>query len=189
VLLRFCCRCVLLRRIGVGCEQGAAALSLALPVARPHLSLSEKSALEPLHDHARATHACAHYIYTAYNRFGAFLKGLQLCGFYETVENLKKFGEAFSSSSSSSSSAAAPPTPLRCDNTAAIALANGDKTSQRSKHINVRFHFIRQAVKDGDVRLDWVPTLRQPADIFTKALGPQPFLRIKPFVMGELEEM
>lgn len=81
------------------------------------------------------------------------------------------------------------PTVLRCDNTAAIALAQSDSTSQRSKHINVRFHFIRQAVREGTIKLDWVSTHQQPADVFTKPLGPQSFLRIRPCILGDVERL
>ena len=76
------------------------------------------------------------------------------------------------------------PTTLHCDNTAAITLATQSKLSQRTKHINVRYHFIRDAVADGTVRLRWVSTLDQIADILTKPLGPHIFLRLRGALMG-----
>ena len=80
------------------------------------------------------------------------------------------------------------PTTLYCDNTAAITLAgNHSKVSQRTKHINVRYHFIRMCVADGTVQLKWVSTNEQIADILTKPLGPNIFHRLRPALMGTVE--
>ena len=82
------------------------------------------------------------------------------------------------------------PTPLRCDNQAAIALAeNHRRISQRTKHIQVRFHYIRQCIMDKSIILEWVQTARQPADVFTKALGPQIFTNLRACVQGIEEAM
>jgi hypothetical protein len=75
-------------------------------------------------------------------------------------------------------------TKLYCDNTAAIALSENSKISQRTKHINVRYHFIRDCVKAGTIEVKWVSTQRQPADLLTKPLGPHIFLRLRPTIMG-----
>ena len=75
-------------------------------------------------------------------------------------------------------------TKLFCDNAAAIALSNNAKISQRTKHINVRYHFLRDCVKAGTIEVKWVSSEKQPADLLTKALGPQAFLRLRPIIMG-----
>ncbi|MDR3401435.1 MAG: reverse transcriptase domain-containing protein [Chthoniobacter sp.] len=80
-------------------------------------------------------------------------------------------------------------TALFCDNTAAEQLANGSRISQRSKHINVRYHYIRSCVAEGIVAVRWIRTTEQPADALTKALGPQQFHRIRPFLLGEAEKV
>lgn len=84
----------------------------------------------------------------------------------------------------------ARPTTLHCDNTAAIALtANQAKVSQRTKHINVRYHFIRECVANKVVQLKWVSTHDQIADILTKPLGPHIFLRLRgPLMGGEMHQ-
>lgn len=41
---------------------------------------------------------------------------------------------------------------------------------QRSKHIDIRFHFIRETVANGQVLLTFIPTMEQLADLMTKAL-------------------
>jgi hypothetical protein len=58
------------------------------------------------------------------------------------------------------------------DNQGALAIAQNPTNYQRSKHIDIRYHFIRQAVQSGRVRIEYVPTSQQLADILTKPLGP-----------------
>jgi len=49
----------------------------------------------------------------------------------------------------------------------------------RTKHIEVRHHFIRDHVEKGDVALEFVPTHSQLADIFTKPLNDDQFNLIR----------
>ncbi|GJT79589.1 hypothetical protein Tco_1053931 [Tanacetum coccineum] len=56
------------------------------------------------------------------------------------------------------------------DNKSAIALCNNNVQHSRSKHIDIRFHFIKEKVENGVVELYFVNTEYQLADIFTKAL-------------------
>nr|GEX83055.1 retrotransposon protein, putative, unclassified [Tanacetum cinerariifolium] len=65
--------------------------------------------------------------------------------------------------------------PLYCDNRSAIALCCNIVQHSRSKHIDIRHHFIREQVKRGVVELYFVTTDYQLADIFTKALPRQRF--------------
>jgi hypothetical protein len=62
------------------------------------------------------------------------------------------------------------PTPLFADSQSAIAMAHNDTFHPRTKHIALRYHFIRQCIEDGNVALTWVSTHHNLADIFTKAL-------------------
>ena len=61
-------------------------------------------------------------------------------------------------------------TVIQVDNKSAIELANNSVNHERSKHIDVRFHFIRDHVKEGCVELLHVASQDQVADIFTKLL-------------------
>jgi hypothetical protein len=61
------------------------------------------------------------------------------------------------------------------DNQGAIALAKDNKFHARTKHIDLRYHFIREAVDDGKITMKYVPTADNVADIFTKALGKPKF--------------
>ncbi|GJS72187.1 retrovirus-related pol polyprotein from transposon TNT 1-94 [Tanacetum coccineum] len=65
--------------------------------------------------------------------------------------------------------------PLYCDNRSAIALCCNNVQHSRSKHINIRHHFIREQVKKGVVELYFVTADYQLADIFTKALPRERF--------------
>jgi hypothetical protein len=57
------------------------------------------------------------------------------------------------------------------DNRATIQLAqHGDMISQRTKHIDIKYHFLRQYIDDGTIKLMWVESKNQLADILTKPL-------------------
>nr|GEU34645.1 hypothetical protein [Tanacetum cinerariifolium] len=74
---------------------------------------------------------------------------------------------------------------LYCDNRSAIALCCNNVQHSRSKHINIRHHFIRDQVERGVVELYFVTTDYQLTDIFTKALPPQRF----EFILPRLDTM
>nr|GFB24318.1 retrovirus-related Pol polyprotein from transposon TNT 1-94 [Tanacetum cinerariifolium]GFB24355.1 retrovirus-related Pol polyprotein from transposon TNT 1-94 [Tanacetum cinerariifolium]GFB24365.1 retrovirus-related Pol polyprotein from transposon TNT 1-94 [Tanacetum cinerariifolium]GFB24369.1 retrovirus-related Pol polyprotein from transposon TNT 1-94 [Tanacetum cinerariifolium] len=60
--------------------------------------------------------------------------------------------------------------PLYCDNKSAIALCCNNVQHSRAKHIDVRYHFIKEQVENGIVELYFVRTEYQLANIFTKPL-------------------
>jgi hypothetical protein len=71
------------------------------------------------------------------------------------------------------------------DNRAAIALAENKVSSAgRSKHINLRFRFVAEAVKDGIVRVCYAPTDTNHADLFTKSLTTVTFERLLKMAVG-----
>jgi hypothetical protein len=59
-------------------------------------------------------------------------------------------------------------TEVRCDNQAAIATARSTAITQRSKHIDVRYHWLRENVENGIIKLTFVPTTAMLADSLTK---------------------
>nr|GEY03030.1 hypothetical protein [Tanacetum cinerariifolium] len=61
--------------------------------------------------------------------------------------------------------------PMYCDNKSVIALCCNNVQHSRSKHIDIRYHFIKEQVKNGVIELYFVNTEYQLADLFTKALG------------------
>ena len=70
------------------------------------------------------------------------------------------------------------PTTLYGDNQSAIALAHGGQYHSRTKHIDIRYHFIRYIIEAGSIKLIYCPTDEQTADTLTKAL---PSTKVKHF--------
>nr|GEW44274.1 integrase, catalytic region, zinc finger, CCHC-type, peptidase aspartic, catalytic [Tanacetum cinerariifolium] len=75
--------------------------------------------------------------------------------------------------------------PLYCDNRSAIALCCNNVQHSRSKHIDIRHHFIREQVERGMVELYFVSMDYQLVDIFTKSLPRQRF----EFILPRLDTM
>jgi hypothetical protein len=67
------------------------------------------------------------------------------------------------------------PTVIYEDNQATLHISQAFYTSRRTKHISVRYHWIRQEIEAGTAVLQYVPTRDQLSDIFTKNLGAQLF--------------
>jgi hypothetical protein len=69
--------------------------------------------------------------------------------------------------------------PLLCDNESAIKIAYNPVQHSRTKHIEIRYHFIRDHVARGDIELGYVCTKEQLADIFTKPLDEARFCYLR----------
>ena len=66
-----------------------------------------------------------------------------------------------------------------CDNESTVKLANNLVQHSRTKHIDIRHHFLRDHVAKNDVSLEGVRTENQLADIFTKPLDVATFGRLR----------
>jgi hypothetical protein len=71
------------------------------------------------------------------------------------------------------------PTMIYVDNQSAIKISENDTAHDRTKHIDIRHFYIRDLIESGEVKLAWVPTELQLADIFTKPLTPSTFTSIR----------
>lgn len=71
------------------------------------------------------------------------------------------------------------PVKLLMDNMSAIALSKNPVHHERSKHIDTRYHFLRECIEEGKVEVDHIGTAEQLADIFTKALGRVRFIELR----------
>ena len=71
------------------------------------------------------------------------------------------------------------PTKVCVDNKSAIALAKNPVFHDRSKHIDVRYHYIRECVARKDVQVEYVKSQDQVADILTKPLTSEDFRRLR----------
>ncbi|GAA0139391.1 transmembrane signal receptor [Lithospermum erythrorhizon] len=68
---------------------------------------------------------------------------------------------------------------IKCDNSSAIKLSKNPVMHGRSKHIDVRYHFLRDLSKEGKVMLEHCGTEDQIADIMTKPLKLEAFLKLR----------
>jgi uncharacterized beta-barrel protein YwiB (DUF1934 family) len=68
---------------------------------------------------------------------------------------------------------------LLCDNESVIKLTNNQVQHARTKHIDVRHHFIRDHQQKGDICIESVGTENQLADIFTKSLDEKRFCKLR----------
>ena len=77
------------------------------------------------------------------------------------------------------------------DNQGSIALAKNPECHKRTKHIDIRYHFVREKVEDGQVVLQYCPTKEMKADLMTKPISAVQFeglrnkLGIKPLHAAE----
>ena len=69
--------------------------------------------------------------------------------------------------------------PILCDNTSAINLSKNPILHSRTKHIEIRHHFLRDHVQQGDITLEFISTNDQLADIFTKPLALERFSHLR----------
>ncbi|KAJ0978704.1 hypothetical protein J5N97_014178 [Dioscorea zingiberensis] len=68
---------------------------------------------------------------------------------------------------------------LKVDNKSAISLCKNPVHHDRSKHVDTRYHFIRECVENGKIAIDYVATEEQLADIMTKSIGLLKFLEMR----------
>ena len=69
--------------------------------------------------------------------------------------------------------------PIKCDSTNAINLSTNPLFHSRTKHIDIRHHFLRDYMQKGDIMVEFDGTKNQLADIFTKPLCNEHFSTIR----------
>ena len=62
------------------------------------------------------------------------------------------------------------PIPIYCDNTSAISISKNPVMYSKTKHIPIKFHFLRDRVMNKVIKLEYIGTRDQIANIFTKPL-------------------
>ena len=70
------------------------------------------------------------------------------------------------------------------DNQGCIAMTKNPVMHKRTKHIDIRYHFVREAVARNEIKLEYVPTADQAADLLTKALPKGVVQRLRPIILG-----
>lgn len=69
--------------------------------------------------------------------------------------------------------------PLLCDNDSAVKIANNSVQHSRTKHIDIRHHFLRDHVSQCDIVISYIRTDVQLVDIFTKPLDESRFCKLR----------
>jgi hypothetical protein len=69
------------------------------------------------------------------------------------------------------------PSVIHVDNQSAMKIVENDTMRERTKHIDIKHHFIKEAIKANTIKLSWIESKQQIADIFTKALPTEAFNR------------
>ena len=77
------------------------------------------------------------------------------------------------------------PTVLSCDNNGALQLTSDPSFHSRTKHIDIRHHYIHECVSNGSLTVKYINTHDNLADAFTKPLVAKPFVRFRS-LMGVL---
>ena len=77
---------------------------------------------------------------------------------------------------------ATKPTVVFEDNQAAIAMAKNPQFHGRSKHISIKYHFVRDKVNDGTINISYCPTTEMIADILTKGLPTGTFNKLRKMI-------
>jgi hypothetical protein len=67
------------------------------------------------------------------------------------------------------------PITIHCDNTSAISVSKNPVLHSKTKHIPIKYHFLREQVTNRVVQLNYIPSTEHIADIFTKPLAVTPF--------------
>ena len=71
------------------------------------------------------------------------------------------------------------PLPVCSDNQGAIFISSNPITERRSKHIDIRYHYVRELVEDKKIEVFYISMDNNRADLFTKNLGHVKFLKFR----------
>lgn len=77
------------------------------------------------------------------------------------------------------------PAVVYVDNQSAIKIAENDIEHYRTKHIDIKYKFVTDEINQNNIKLKWVPSNNQKADIFTKNLGFPLFKKFREELMKE----
>lgn len=71
------------------------------------------------------------------------------------------------------------PIVLYCDNSSSINISKNLVLHSKTKHISIKYHFLREKVSDEEVKIEYVSTKDQIADIFTKPFSTDTFVYLR----------
>ena len=71
------------------------------------------------------------------------------------------------------------PIVIFCDNISAMNISKSLVMHSKTKHISIKYHFVRELVQDKEIRLEYVHSKEKISDIFTKPLPKDAFLYLR----------
>lgn len=74
------------------------------------------------------------------------------------------------------------------NHTLTVAISKNDVHHDRTKHINIRYHFIREKIVNKEVEVQWVATGDQLADVLTKPVGKNVLIKMRERIMGRQQK-
>eukprot|EP01031_Cornospumella_fuschlensis_P031801 gene31801-38441_t len=77
------------------------------------------------------------------------------------------------------------PTILFEDNKSTIHMINNDSHTQKTKHVDIRYHLIREQIQNQVISMEHLSTREMTSDMLTKALPPAPYLHLRPQLLGD----
>jgi hypothetical protein len=81
------------------------------------------------------------------------------------------------------------PSVLYVYNQAAKSIAENQIINAKSKHIQVKYYFVKELVRDKKIELKWVSTKQQLADILTKAVKTGDYVKIRDALMTQVKKV
>ena len=69
--------------------------------------------------------------------------------------------------------------PINADNQGSIFIGSNPVQERRTKHIDIRYHYVRECIKNEDIAVFFIEGKENPADMFTKNLPVTPFLKFR----------
>lgn len=80
------------------------------------------------------------------------------------------------------------PVNIQTDSQSCIAMVKDTRLSRRTKHVDIKYHFVKEMCNTGLVKLTYVPSEENVADIMTKPLGPTRIKKLRELIGIEIEE-
>ena len=77
------------------------------------------------------------------------------------------------------------PIVIRVDNIGAIFMSENTLTSGHTKHVDVRYHSVNEMVLDGFLKIKFVKTVENVADIFTKNVSSETYKKLTPAFLAQ----
>ena len=80
------------------------------------------------------------------------------------------------------------PIVVRSDNVGAIFMTENPNSGVRTRHVDTRYHFVREHVEDGFIKIVFVKSEENDADIFTKNVGKEAYEKHVSTFLGQVDE-